>query len=384
MAGRKDGRVQPLVRIGRLAGIEIGIHYTWLLIAVLIAGSFIGYLSDTQPLWPANTIWSAAIVISALFFASVMLHELAHAFVARAYGIHVRTITLFALGGVTRIEKQAATPTAEFWMGLAGPVMTAAIGMLCGWLGSWWGRGSNVAGIQPLSAILLSLSSLNLMLAMFNLIPGFPLDGGRILRAVLWGVTGDEIRSTRISSRVGQGVALGMFTLGLWEFLSAASLSGIWLALLGWFLLDAATASYVQAEVLTGLSDIRVGDLMSHECPTVPADLSVQRFAEDHVLQTARRCYAVEDRGKLVGMVTPADLAKTERRRWHETTVIQVAHRLNELRSVSPDTPVVEALQTMGREDLNQLPVITAGRIEGLLSRSHILRALHAHGELSM
>jgi signal-transduction protein with cAMP-binding, CBS, and nucleotidyltransferase domain len=175
-----------------------------------------------------------------------------------------------------------------------------------------------------------------------------------------------------------------MFGLGLWEFLSAASLSGIWLGLLGWFLLDAATASYVQAEVLTGLSNIRVGDLMSHECVSVPADLSVQRFAEEHVLQTGRRCYAVEDRGEIVGMITPADLAKVERIRWCHTPVIQVAHRLHELRSVSPDTPVVEALQTMGREDLNQLPVITAGRMEGMLSRSHILRALETHGELSM
>ena len=376
--------MQPLIRVGRIAGIEIGVHYSWLLIAVLITGSFIGYLSDTHRLWPARTIWSAAIVISALFFLSIMLHGMAHALVARAYGMHVRTITLFALGGVTRIEKQAANPIAEFWMGLAGPLMSAALGMLCAWLASWLARGSNIVSIPPVAAILLSLSSLNLMLAMFNLIPGFPLDGGRILRAILWWIGGDEIRATRIASRVGQGVAVLMFALGLWEFLSAASLSGIWLGLLGWFLLDAATASYVQAEVLTGLSNVRVGDLMSRECLTVPADLSVQRFAEEYVLQTGRRCYAVEDRGEIVGMITPADLAKVERMRWYHTPVIQVAHLLHELRSVSPDTPVVEALQTMGREDLNQLPVIAAGRMEGMLSRSHILQALETRGELSM
>lgn len=376
--------MQPLLRVGRVAGMEIGIHYTWLLIAVLITGSFIGYLSDTHPLWPPKTIWSAAIVISALFFGSVMLHELAHALVARAYGMRVRTITLFALGGVTRIDKQAANPAAELWMGLAGPLMSAGIGMVCGWLGVWWGHRSSSMNVQPVATVLLSLSSLNLMLAMFNLIPGFPLDGGRIVRAILWWVTGDDNRATRISSRAGQAVALAMFGLGLWEFLSAASLSGIWLSLLGWFLLDAATASYVQAEILTGLSNIRVGDLMSRECASVPADLSMQRLAEDYVLQTGRRCYAVEQCGRFVGMITSADLAKVERSRWHETPVMEVAHRLNELRSVSPDTPVVDALQTMGREDLNQLPVITAGRIEGLLSRSHILRALQARTELSM
>lgn len=376
--------MQPSVRIGRIAGIEIGIHYTWLLIAVLITGSFVGYLSNTHPLWPARTVWSAAIVISVLFFFSVTLHEMAHALVARAYGMRVRTITLFALGGVTRIQRQAAKPAVEFWMGLAGPLMSAAVGILSGWLAAWWGRGQSMTSLHPPAAILLSLSSLNLMLAMFNLIPGFPLDGGRILRAFLWWMGGDENRATRTSSRVGQGVALGMFGLGLWEFLSAESLSGVWLSLLGWFLLDAATASYMQAEVLTGLADTRVGDLMSHECASVPADLSLQRFAEEYVLQTGRRCYAVDDRGTIIGMITPADLAKAERARWHEIPVIRVAHLLHELRSVSPDTPVVEALQTMGREDLNQLPVITGGRMEGMLSRSHIMRALQTRSELSM
>lgn len=376
--------MQPLLKIGRVAGIEIGIHYTWLLIGVLITGSFIGYLSDTHPFWPSKTIWSAAIVISVLFFLSVTVHEMAHALVARAYGIPVRTITLFALGGVTRIQKQAANPAAEFWMGLAGPLVCAALGMVCGWLGAWWGRGSNIMTVQPPVVILVSLSSLNLMLAMFNLIPGFPLDGGRILRALLWWIGGDEIRATRISSRAGQGVALVLFGLGLWEFLSAESLSGIWLGLLGWFLLDAATGSYIQAEALTGLAHIKVGDLMSHECLSVRADLSMQRFAEEFVLPTGRRCYAVEERGSIVGIVTPADLAKVERSRWPETPVMEVAHVLDQLRSVSPETPVAEALQTMGREDVNQLPVIAGGRMEGMLSRGHILQAMQSRSELSM
>ena len=376
--------MQPLVKIGRIAGIEIGIHYTWVLIGVLITGSFIGYLSDTHPFWPSRTIWSAAVVISVLFFASVILHEIAHALVAKAYGMPVRTITLFALGGVTRIQKQAANPAAEFWMGLAGPLVCAALGMVCGWLGAWWGRGSNIMTVPPPVVVLMSLSSLNLMLAMFNLIPGFPLDGGRILRACLWWIGGDEIRATRLSSRVGQGVALMLFGLGLWEFLSSQSLSGIWLSLLGWFLLDAATASYIQAEALTGLTHMKVGDLMSHECVSVQADLSLQRFAEDFVLPTGRRCYTVEDRGTILGIITPADLAKVERSRWHETPVINVTHVLDQLQSVSPETPVTEALQTMGREDVNQLPVITGGRMEGVLSRSHILQALQSRSELSM
>ncbi|HET6678961.1 MAG TPA: site-2 protease family protein [Nitrospira sp.] len=375
--------MQPSLRLGRLGGIEIGIHYTWLLIAVLLTGSFFGYFSNTYAHWPLRTTWSAAIVISVLFFASIILHEMAHALVAKAYGMQVRTITLFALGGVAHIEKQAATAAAEFWMGLAGPVMSAAVGFLCGWLGSWLGASAQ-GGFTPVAAVLLSLSSLNLMLAMFNLIPGFPLDGGRILRAIIWGLSGDENRATRIASRAGQGVALGFFGLGLWEFLGAESLSGLWLGLLGWFLLDAATASYVQAEVLTGLRGMRVSELMSNDCMRVPGDMPLQRFADEYVLKTGRRCYAVEDRDTIIGLITAADLTKVDSSRWTQIPVMQVAHPLAEVRSVSPDTPVAEALQTMGREDLNQLPVVEAGRMEGMLSRGHILRALQTRSELSM
>lgn len=375
--------MQPSLRLGRLAGIEIGIHYTWLLIAVLLTGSFSGYFSNTYAHWPLRTTWSAAIVISVLFFASIILHEMAHALVAKAYGMQVRTITLFALGGVAHIEKQAATAAAEFWMGLAGPVMSAAVGFLCGWLGSWLGAIAQ-GGFTPVAAVLLSLSSLNLMLAMFNLIPGFPLDGGRILRAIIWALSGDENRATRIASRAGQAVALGFVGLGLWEFLGAESLSGLWLGLLGWFLLDAATASYVQAEVLTGLRGMRVSELMSNDCLTVPGDMPLQRFADEYVLKTGRRCYAVEDRDTIIGLITAADLTKVDSSRWTQIPVMQVAHPLAEVRSVSPDTPVAEALQTMGREDLNQLPVVEAGRMEGMLSRGHILRALQTRSELSM
>ena len=313
------------------------------------------------------------------------MHELAHACVARVAGLPVRTITLFALGGVANIEKQAATPAVEFWMGFAGPIMSGAVGFLCGWLGALLAPESTTApGINPPAAILLSLSFLNFMLATFNLIPGFPLDGGRILRAIVWWVGGDENRATRVSARVGQGVALLLFALGLWEFLAAESINGLWLGLLGWFLLDAATASYVQAEVLTGLRGVRVGDVMSHDCFTVPADVPLQRFADEHVLKTGRRCYAVADQGTIVGMITSADLAKVERDRWLDTRVIEVAHPLNRLQTVSLDTPVVEALHTMGREDLNQLPVIEAGRMEGMLSRSHIMHVLQTRTELSM
>lgn len=375
--------MQPSVTLGRVAGIEIGLHYTWLLIAVLITGSFVGVFSESHPAWQTRTTWSAAIVVSLLFFGSIVLHEFAHALVAKIYGIPVRTITLFALGGVTHIEKNAAIPSAEFWMGIAGPVMSGGLGLLCGWLASL-GNATSALDMSPPVAIFLSLTSLNFMLALFNLIPGFPLDGGRILRALVWWIGGDENRATRTSARAGQGVALTLFAIGLWEFLSGDTMSGLWLGLLGWFLLDAATASYQQAEVLTGLRGVRVGEVMSQDCLTVQTEMSLQRFADEFVLKTGRRCYAVNEHGTIVGLVTPADLAKVERTRWIDTSIGAVARPLQQLRSVSADTPVVEALLTMGREDLNQLPVIVAGRMAGMLSRSHIMQLLQTRTELSM
>ena len=372
--------MQPSLKIGRIAGIEIGLHYTWLLIAALIGASFVGYFSELNPQWPARVSWSAAVVISVLFFGSILLHELAHALVARAYDMPVRTITLFALGGVAHIEKEAASPSAEFWMGVAGPVMSGLLGGLCAGIASWMDHSPAV----PAVAVLLALSSLNFMLAVFNLIPGFPLDGGRILRAVLWRIGGDEDRATRVSARVGQGIALALFGLGVWEFLALENISGLWLGLLGWFLLDAATASHQQAGVLTGLREIRVGEVMSQECAVVPADLSLQLLADDYLLKTGGRCYAVEDRGAIVGLVTPSDLAATDRTGWRETPIRQVMHPLHQLQSVSPDTPVVEALRAMGKADVNQLPVMASGRMEGLVSRSQIMQVLRTRAELSM
>lgn len=376
--------MQPSVIIGRLAGIQIGLHYSWILIAVLLAGSFVGYFYETNPNWHPRVIWSAAFVITLLFFGSIVLHELAHAMVAKAFGVPVRTITLFALGGVANIEREAATPKAEFWMGIAGPIMSGAIGWAAAALASRWGQQTVSALMSPPVAVLVSLSSLNFMLAVFNMIPGFPLDGGRVLRAAVWWIAGDGDGATRFSARVGQGVALGLFAFGVWQFLAVDGIGGVWLALLGWFLLDAATASHTHVEILAGLRGLRVGDVMSNECSRVPSDTSVERFADDYVLRTGERCYVVEEQGTITGLITPSDLKQVDRSRWAETTVGALKRPLHQLRAVSPDTPVVQALETMGREDVNQLPVMSAGRIEGVLSRGHILQLLRARLELSM
>ena len=376
--------MQPHLRLGRIAGIEIGIHYSWIFIAVLITLSLGAHFAEVNPQWTIGVIWSAAIITGLLFFVSIVVHELGHALVASARGLPVRSITLFALGGVASIEKDAADARTEFWMGIAGPLTSVGIGAVCTGLAWVLGSGMNVTPADPLMAVLVWLGYINIMLAAFNMIPGFPLDGGRVLRAAVWGVTGNADRATRIAARIGEGVALLFIMFGVWQFFSGAGIGGLWIALIGWFLLDAAGAAYLHVDTLATLKGLRVRDIMADDCLRIPARTPLQIFADDYVLRTGQRCFAVEKDGQIEGLITAADLKQIDRDRWTQVTVGAVMRPLNRLHTVTPDTTVVDALQAMGREDLNQLPVVSNGRMEGMLSRSRIVQVLQARAELSM
>ncbi len=376
--------MQPNISLGRVAGIQIGLHYSWLVIAVLITLSFAGEFHEVNPQWGSRVIWSAAIITGLLFFASIVVHELAHALVAKAYGLPVRTITLFALGGVASIEKESGNPRTEFWMGIAGPLTSFALSFLFGLWAVSYGWQENLTPVEPLGAVVAWLSQLNFMLAIFNLIPGFPLDGGRVLRAIVWGVTGDADRATRIAARVGQSVAFAFIAFGLWQFFAIRGVGSLWLALIGWFLLDAASASYAQVEVVAGLRGLRVKDIMAEDCAHIDGRITLQQFADDHVLRTAHRCFVVEEQGVVQGLITPADLKTVDRSRWPSTTVSDIKRPIAQLKTVTPDTPVIEALRTMGRGDVNQVPVMKNGRMQGILSRSHLFHVLQTRSELSM
>ena len=376
--------MQPHVKIGRIAGIDIGLHYSWLIIALLITLSLRAHFHDINPQWEPGTIWTAAIVTGVLFFASIVVHELAHALVARARNLPVQSITLFALGGVAHIERDAGDPKTEFWMGIAGPVMSVVIGGLS--LGLAWAIGGDAFSTPstPLMAVLVWLGYINFMLATFNMIPGFPLDGGRVLRALLWWTTGDADRSTRLAARAGQGVGFLFILIGVWQFLSGAGLGSLWIALIGWFLLDAAGASYAQVGMVAGLRGLRVKDIMTDDCVRIDGNSTIETFADEYLLRTWRRCFVVEEGGKITGLVTPSDVKQVERSRWPTTAVHTVMRPLSRLRTVTPDTPLIEALHTMGRDDVNQLPVVFNDRLQGVLSRSHIMQVLQSRAELSM
>jgi len=364
------------IKLGRIFGVQIGLHYSWLIIALLVTLSLVGQFYAASPQWGVGLIWATAIITALLFFAAIIAHELSHAAVAKARGLAVRSITLFALGGVAQIEKDAADPKTEFWMGIVGPIASLVIGFTCLTFAIVLGWRPLTIPQTPVLAMLMWLGVINIGLAVFNMIPGFPLDGGRVFRAIIWWVTGDAARATRIAARVGQFVAFGFIIWGIFRFFNGAGFGGLWLAFIGWFLLDAARSSYAQLEFTETLRGLLVGDVMTQDCPRVHGRDNLQTLVDEYLLRTGQRCFVVEENGSIAGIVTPHEIKSILPARWPYTTIDEVMQPIDRLHAVKPETPVTDALETMGREDINQLPVVRNGRLAGIISRGHILRML--------
>src|SRR5882724_4021568 len=372
------------IKLFRIFGIQIGLHYSWLLIAVLIVFSLAGQFTATNPQWGANVIWGVSILTALLFFATIVIHELSHAAIAKARGLPVRSITLFALGGVAQIEKEASDAKTEFWMGIAGPITSALIGLICLGIAAGLGWNPSFHHQLPLAAMLGWLGVINLALAVFNMVPGFPLDGGRVLRASIWWITGDASRATRIATGVGQIIAFGFIIVGLFRFFNGAGFGGLSLTFIGWFLLDAARSSYAQFETIERLRGVRVRDIMAGDWPIIDAKTNLETFVHDHLLKSGKRCFVVEENGHVAGIVTPHEVKDVDREKWSQLSVREVMLPLEKLHAVKPGTSLTEALETMGREDINQLPVMSNGHLDGIISRSHILRLLQTRAELQV
>lgn len=372
------------IKIGRVFGIQIGIHYSWFIIALLIAFSLAQQFHAANPSWSTNLVWGTALITAVLFFVSLLAHELAHSLVAsRVYKLPVREITLFALGGVSVIEKESPNAKSEFFIAIVGPLTSIVLGLLMRY-GAKALSPTPESG-SPVTAVLAYLGYINLALGAFNMLPGFPLDGGRVLRAVLWGITGSMERSTVIAARVGQGIAVLFIAFGIYSFFGGEKGSGpggLWIAFIGWFLLQAASSNYLQVELQHALAGVRARDLMSRDCAIVPGPTSVQDFVDEFVLRTGRRCFLVTVQDRTAGMITPHEVRALDRSLWPVTPVQQIMKPLEKLHAVAPETGVLEALEVMTREDLNQLPVISNNHVEGLLSRGNILEAIRSRREL--
>src|SRR4030095_12188489 len=376
--------MESQIKLGRIFGVEIGLHYSWLLIALFIAFSLIGYFKSAHPNWDDSVIWSMALVTAVLFFAAVIAHELSHAMVAKRRGLPVRSITLFALGGVAQLEKEPEDAKTEFLVSIVGPIASAAIGFICLMLA--WALGWTVmAGAnKPLMAMLIWLGYNNIGLAIFNLLPGFPMDGGRVLRALIWWYTGSARRATLAASLTGQVFGFAFILFGIYRFFGGAGFSGLWMAFIGWFLLNAAKAAYAQQELTERLRGLRVGDLMARDCTVVDGNANLQTFFHDYLLRTARRGFLIAEQGVVTGLVTPNEVKGIPRARWPYATVFDVMRPLEQLRTVTPETAVSEALEIIGRDGINQLPAVANGRLEGMISRDQILRYLLTRAELKM
>src|SRR5258705_3006560 len=328
------------IKLGRIFGIEIGLHYSWFIIALLIILSLSGEFQALNPQWESGVIWATAIVTGLLFFTTIILHELSHAAVAKARHLPVRSITLFALGGVAQIEREPNEAGTEFLMGIVGPVASALIGLFCLLVAWTLGWSTLVAPETPLLATLMWLGYINISLAVFNLIPAFPLDGGRVLRGFIWWITGDGVRATRVATRIGQVFAITFMILGILRFFNGAGLGGLWIAFIGFFLLEAAGASRAQVENGEQWRDVRALDLLERNCPVVDGQDNLRTFVNESLLPTGKQCFLVQKGNSVAGMITPHDIKATNRAEWLYTTVDQAMRPLDHLHAVTPGTPI--------------------------------------------
>jgi len=365
-------------RLGRVAGVEVTVDWSLAVIFVLVATNLgAGLLPLRHPDWSPVVRWGVAVIAAVLFFGSVLVHELAHAVVARRHGVPVEGITLFVFGGVSRIGVEPPSPTAELLIAGVGPLASLGIGIVATLLGGWIARGT------PIATLLLWLGPINVLLALFNMLPGFPLDGGRVLRALLWRATGDLQRATRGAAAVGRGIALALVFLGIWmafghrvPFLGAGLVSGLWLVFIGWFLHNAAVASQQQVVARQLLRGLPVARLMRPFAPSLSPGLRVSALADLFLDAGDRRCFTVADGDRLVGLVCLADLRKVPRAAWSEHTVAEIMTPAQELASVRPAEEVADALRKLASRDVDQLPVVEDGHLRGILRRADVLRWL--------
>lgn len=375
-------KLRSQVKLGRIGGIAIGLHYSWFIIALLIAFSLTNHFHAVRPEWKEGIIWTAAIITAILFFATLLLHELAHSLVAKSYGLRVRAITLFALGGVSQIESDPANAKAEFWIAIVGPLTSFVIGVGLWALARFSGAPNAGEPASPVNATLLWLGYINIALAFFNMVPGYPLDGGRVLRAILWWITGSAERATRWAAQVGQVVAFGFILWGLYRFFVGANFGGLWIAFIGWFLLDAARSSYFQAGIIAGLRNHRVEEVMERDCTKVPGYISVRDLVEQYVLHSGTRCFMIMQNDEAAGLLTTEALKRIKREDWDQTSAQSIMRPLSEIPAVPPEMPAMQALELMSRNNQNELAVVSKGKVQGIFSRAQVFRYLQLYAGL--
>ncbi len=384
--------------LGSVHGIEIRADWSLLIIFALITlGLATGIFPEWHPDWSAGLVWTMAVAAAILFFGSVLLHELSHALVGRAKGVRIRRITLFMFGGMAEMEDEPPSWSAELGMAIVGPLTSLALGVLFIWLVPHVGGRliidpnnprRTLSGLGALPTLFVWLGPVNIILGVFNLVPGFPLDGGRVLRAIMWGLSGDLRRATLWASRVGRGFAWLLMSVGFAmvlglrvPVLGTGFVDGLWLAFVGWFLNNAAFMSYQQLLLRQSLEHLPVRMLMQTSFLRIDPERPVATLLNEHVMGSGQRAFPVERDGELLGMVSLRDLQKCSRDALQGTRVADIMTPAAALVTLSPEQDALQGLQIIGRRYLSQLPVVRNRELLGLLRREDILKwlALHPH-----
>jgi Zn-dependent protease/predicted transcriptional regulator len=368
------------LRVGRIGGVTISIHYTWLIVFGLMIYSLAsGVFPRFYPHWSPAENWSVSALATILLFVSVLAHELGHSFVARAKGIPVQDITLFMFGGATNISQETDDPGDELQIAMAGPsvsVMAAIITFAIGYL---------TAPVNELvCAIFLYLAGANIILVIFNLVPGYPLDGGRMLRSILWGFTGDAEMATRVAATLGGGLGylciIGGIIYAFWDLMG-----GIWLVAIGWFLQNAAEHAYHGRPAATPTpSGVKVRSLMDLEPVTVRPDVMIDDLVHHYILERNVRGVPVVDGGNLVGIITLTDIKDLPHDEWSRLRVLDRMTAFGHVIMVTPDTDLGTALEKMSAYDIHQLPVVDGNAVVGLLTRGAVIRFFQSSQELAV
>ncbi len=385
------------IRIGRLFGIDIRIDWSWLVIFLLVTWNLASIFGQYHRDWGSTLRWGTGIIAALLFFASVLAHELAHSLVARTQGVEVRSITLFLFGGVSNIQRDPESPGAEFLITIVGPLTSFIVGILfilasgltsSTVQGSLQNPGQVIGQLSPLTTLLVWLGPINITVGIFNLIPGFPLDGGRVLRSIIWGVTGNLRRATYLASMVGRGIAWLMILAGISmafgariPLLGTGLVSGLWLAFIGWFLDNASQQSYRQIVVQDVLEGVTVSRMMRSDTPTASPEITVESLVHDRVMKSDEHAFPVMDGDQLVGIVCLDDVRSVPRSEWESTQVRDIMTPKGKLVVVDTDEDAGDALRKMTEADVRQLPVVHDQRLEGMLRRRDVMRFLQLQSD---
>jgi Zn-dependent protease/CBS domain-containing protein len=367
------------ISLGRILGIPVGLDPSWFLIFVLVTWTLaVSYFPAEFKGWPTTQYWVVGALTAVFFFGSVVLHELGHSIVALHFKIPVRSITLYIFGGLAAIGAEPPSAVAEFWVAIAGPLVSFLLA------GVFALAQSATQSAAPLYAGAKYLAYINGSLALFNLIPGFPLDGGRVFRAAIWAATKSLRRATLIAANVGRLVAYGFILVGVWQALSGDLGNGLWLAFIGWFLNGTATSQLQQQTLQDLLAGHKVYEVMSRSYSAIEAGVTLQSLVDEHILGSGRRCFVVTDDGRAVGLLTLHHVKETPRDEWATTTVGDVMTPMPQVKWVGPELGLWSAVEEMDRDGVSQLPVMAEGRCLGMLGRDDIFSFLRARRELGL